>query len=110
MASPRRTAALAALVLLVSSPPLLAMPGAAKQHFDTAASALKRGDGLAAEVELKAALAAGAKKPDVAAAMGEALLLLGNGTAAREWLGPGQFAKGTEAKGWMLLGRLERLD
>ncbi|MEQ1498033.1 MAG: tetratricopeptide repeat protein [Novosphingobium sp.] len=110
MKTPRRTAVLAALALLALAAPSLAVPEAARQHVDTAARALNRGDGLAAEIELKAALKNGASKSDVAAAMGEALLLRGNRIAAREWLAPGQFAKGSQAKGWMLLGQLERLD
>lgn len=101
---------LVALGLLALSPPLAAMPEAARRHSDTAASALRRGDGLAAEIELKAALKSGAAKADVAAAMGSALLVQGNLGGARQWLAPGQFAKGTEAQGWIALGRLERLQ
>ena len=99
-----------ALGLLALSPPLAAMPEAAKQHSDKAATALRRGDGLAAEIELKAAIKAGATKAEVAAAMGSALLVQGNLVGARQWVAPGQFAKGTEAQGWMALGRLERLQ
>lgn len=101
---------LVALGLLALSLPLAAMPEAARRHSDTAASALRRGDGLAAEIELKAALKSGAAKADVAAAMGSALLVQGNLGGARQWLAPGQFAKGTEAQGWIALGRLERLQ
>ena len=103
-------AGVVALSFLALSPPLAAMPEAAKQHGDKAATALRRGDGLAAEIELKAALQSGATRPDVAAAMGSALLIQGNQVAARQWLAPGQFAKGSEAQGWMALGRLERLQ
>ena len=101
-------AALVALGALALSPPLAAMPEAAQQHSDVADRALRRGDGLAAEIELKGALKAGATKPDVAASMGEALLLQGNFGAARQWLAAGTFGKGTEARGWTALGKLER--
>lgn len=101
-------AGLAVLGALALSPPLAAMPEAASKHQDTAARALDRGDGLAAEVELKAALAAGAVKADVSAAMGEALLLQGNFAAARQWLARGDFAGGTQARGWAALGKVER--
>jgi len=80
------------------------MSGAAKL-IERARADLSRGDGIAAEVDLRKALDAGAPKEAVAASMGEAMLDQGERGKAREWLEPGQFAP-EEA----LLGRLERLD
>lgn len=102
---------LPALVLagaLAGGAPLLARvePGA----MDPAKAALQRGDGIAGEVALRKVLAAGATRADVAARMGEALILQGDLVKAREWLGPGRFAPGEEGHGWRMLGMLERLD
>lgn len=99
---------LAALWLMAA--PLAALPEAAKDNYERASQALARHDGLGAEIELKAALKKGASKQDVAAAFGEAYFYLNNPPAAREWLGPGLFAKGSEGKGFLLLGRLERMQ
>ncbi|WP_374529468.1 tetratricopeptide repeat protein [Novosphingobium sp.] len=95
---------------LALAAPGLALPGAAEAPMKAAYAALAHGDGIAAEAELEKAQTAGASREDVAAAMGEALLAQGENARAREWLGPGQFAKGQEAFGWRTLGRLERLD
>lgn len=109
MPDPRRL--LPALVLagaLAGAAPLLARvePGA----MNPAKAALQRGDGIAGEVALRKVLAAGATRADVAARMGEALILQGDLVKARDWLGPGQFAPGEEGHGWRMLGMLERLD
>jgi predicted Zn-dependent protease len=74
----------------------------------SAQAALRQGDGIAAEADLRRALDAGAARADVAAAMGDALLQQGADDQAREWLAPGQFAGGQESYGWRMLGRLER--
>ncbi len=111
MPEPRRRRLIAAWLVglgLAGAAPLLAAvePGA----MDPAKAALLRGDGIAGEVALNKVLGAGATRPDVAARMGEALILQGDLVKAREWLGPGQFVKGEEAHGWRMLGMLERLS
>lgn len=98
------------LGLVLTAAPLLAMPQGAADHLGKARSALARGDGIAAEADLQRALQAGASRVEVAADMGEAYLQQGEGARAREWLGPGQFDKGQQGRGWRLLGLLERLD
>jgi tetratricopeptide (TPR) repeat protein len=82
----------------------------AKPFIAKATAALTKGDGVAAEVALREAQAAGAKRRDVAARMGEAYIDQGDAKRAREWLGPAQFAKGEEGYGFRMLGLLERLD
>lgn len=106
MPEPRRL--LSCLLVAAAAPLLLGAvePGA----MDPAKAALLRGDGIAGEVALNKVLAAGATRTDVAARMGEALLLQGDLVKAREWLGPMQFAKGEEAHGYRMLGMLERLS
>ena len=101
---------LCAVLALALAAPSEALPEAAKVYLAAANQALARGDGIAAEVELQRALRAGATRPEVAAAMGEAMLDQHELSKARTWLGPGQFAKGTEAQGWRLRGLLERMD
>jgi tetratricopeptide (TPR) repeat protein len=78
--------------------------------LDAARQALERGDGIAAEVALKRALASGAQPQAVAAGMGEAWLLQGDRKRAREWLGKGEFAPGTVAEGYRALGLLEHSE
>ena len=86
------------------------MPETARDSFDAATQSLARGDGLAAQAELQRAAQAGASKPELAAAMGEALIDQGEFDKARDWLGPGQFVPGQTALGWRMLGKLERLS
>lgn len=74
----------------------------------SARAALRQGDGIAAEADLRRAMDAGAERTEVAAAMGDALLQQGANDKARDWLAPGQFAAGQESYGWRMLGRLER--
>ena len=100
----------AAAMLLALGAPGQAMPGAARDSFAAATKALARGDGIAAEAELQRAAQAGASKPEIAAAMGEALIDQGALDKARGWLAPGQFAPPEAAHGWRMLGRLERLS
>lgn len=107
----RRLLALGAVLAgALLAAPLAALPDAAEAPVKAARAALARSDGIAAEAELNRALAAGAGRGDVAAAMGEALIEQGQLKRAREWLGPVQFARGTEAYGWRMLGLLERQD
>ena len=98
------------LALILVATPLLALPQAALDSRDTARAALDRGDGIAAEADLERALAAGATRPEIAVDMGEALLQQGERGKAREWLGPGQYEPAEAARGWRLLGLIERLD
>lgn len=101
---------LAVAALLALTSPLGARPEAVETALGAAADAAARGEGITAEAELRKALAAGASRADVAARMGEAQLLQGDLRKAREWLGPGEFAKGDEALGWRVTGRLLRLE
>ena len=92
---------------------LLASPGAAAPEGDLltrARAALVRGDGIAAEADLRRLLAQGTPREALAAPIGEALIQQGERKKAREWLGAGAFAKGEEAYGFRMLGLLERLD
>ena len=100
---------MAGLFALVTASPALPQTGA-EALIDQARGDLARGDGLAAEVRLKQAVAAGASREAVAARMGEALLDQGEGSRAREWLGPGRFATAEAAHGFRMLGRLEQAD
>jgi cellulose synthase operon protein C len=104
----RRIALTLALAALAA--PLLALPDAAQDNLHKARAALLRGDGIAAEADLRRALADGASKPDVAADMGEAFIQQGQHEKAREWLASGQFDPTQAGRGWRLLGMLERLD
>ena len=102
---------LAATLVLAAS--VLSMPGTAQDNAGESAlakagAALARGDGIAAEIELKKAQSLGISRERLAARMGEALIIQRNYTAARGWLAPGQFAKGDEAYGWRMLAMLER--
>ena len=107
---PRRSILLALSASLVAlAAPGEAMPGAAQDSFASATKALARGDGIAAEADLQRALQAGASKPEIAAAMGEALIDQGAMDKARTWLAPGQFTPVEAGHGWRMLGRLERL-
>lgn len=72
--------------------------------------AIVRGDGIDAEMKLRAAMEQGARPEDVSAFMGEAYLVQGDRAHAREWLAPGRFAQGTAAEGWRALAQLEKLD
>lgn len=83
-----------------------AQAGPGESDIAAARQALVRSDGIAAEAALDRAVAAGAPRLAVAAAMGEAWLLQGDMRRARDWLG-GDFAPGTEAHGNRMRGRLE---
>ncbi len=72
--------------------------------------ALARGDGIAAEAILRGALADGATRSAVGAAMGEALLLQHQNPRAREWLVAGKFDPAQAGRGYRALGRLEQAD
>ena len=107
----RRT--LAAALALLAVPMLVgaAPAGRPGQELIVAArAALSRGDGIASEMKLRAAMEQGAARRDVAAWMGKAFLAQGDGTKARQWLAPGDFSPESAADGWRALGLLERLD
>ncbi len=73
----------------------------------TAAEALARGDGIAAEVAAREALEAGAKPTEVAALIGEAELIQGDLVDARRWLAVADFSASTRERGFHALARLE---
>lgn len=73
-----------------------------------AQTVLRQGDAVGAAVYLERAIKAGKSRSDVAAVMGEALIAQGDLVLARDWLGPGEFSKGQEARGFRALARLER--
>ncbi len=82
--------------------------GEARELIAKAREDLGRGDGIAAEIRLKNALAQGASRVDVAALMGGAHLAQGDPREAREWLQPGQFSPADAVQGFRLLAQLER--
>jgi cellulose synthase operon protein C len=88
----------------------IAAPDKARGFIDKAEAALAKGDGIAGEAELRRAMEEGANRPDVAARMGEAMIVQSQLSKAREWLASGQFATGEEARGFRMLGRLELLE
>jgi predicted Zn-dependent protease len=94
--------------------PARAEPGPAlKQAAELVASAreeIARGDGIAAEVHLRQAMASGAAREAVAAYMGEALIAQGQLDRAGDWLRPGAFTRQTAPRGFRALARIERLQ
>lgn len=105
---PRPLLLLAMLGALGLALPLAAMPDAARTLVGEAQVALRKADGIAAEARLKRALEAGATRPDVAAAMGEALILQGEYPRAAQWLQAQPFASDQQAYGWRMAGLLLR--
>jgi tetratricopeptide (TPR) repeat protein len=101
-------AAIALLAAAVAGPAVAASPG--QDLIARARASLAHGDGIAAEVTLRRALAAGAPRAAVAAFMGEALLDQDAPDKAREWLEPGVFTRETAAQGFRHLGRLEQMQ
>lgn len=97
----------AAMLLALAAP---GHAGPADSALAKARAALDRGDGIAAEIELKRAMAAGAARETVAAQMGKAMLDQGNRAKARDWLAPGRFSSADAHFGFRMLGLLERLD
>ncbi|MFM6830817.1 MAG: hypothetical protein ACKOVA_10875, partial [Novosphingobium sp.] len=65
-----------------------------------ARTALTKGDGIAAEAPLRAAVRMGAPLDSVRADLGEALLLQGDRREARKLLYDGDFSEPTAAHGW----------
>jgi Tfp pilus assembly protein PilF len=105
------TAALTGLmVLAISAAPVRSERSSVDLAIDAARTALSRGDGIDGEMKLRAALAQGASRGEVAAWMGLAYLEQEDRDKARAWLGPGKFSPATAAQGWRALGQLELLD
>ena len=105
-----KPALLLAVAALTLGAPGRAMPDGAQESYKRAVANLAKGDGIGAEADLQRAASAGATRTELAAAMGEALIAQGELDRAREWLGPGQFAKNDAAYGWRMLALLERLQ
>ena len=101
---PRLLLAIAALLALGS--PIFAQEAV----IDAGKAALVRGDGIAAEVELRRALQQGASRASLNAFLGEAALLQGDLAAARQWLGGTVFTADTAAHGFRMLGRLDQAE
>lgn len=78
--------------------------------IEAARAALRRNDGIDAEMKLRAALSRGVPRKQIAAFMGGAFIRQGDRQHAREWLGPGVFSASTAAEGFRMLARLEQLD
>lgn len=87
-----------------------ATPAEPQTPLDEARAALMRGDAIAAEILLKRIVGDGGKKEDIAAYMGEALIMRGELLAARQWLESGDFSKETRGHGYRMLGWLEMLE
>jgi cellulose synthase operon protein C len=102
---PDRLSWLTAAALLALCPPVAAAPG--RDLIAEAEVALNRGDGIAAEVAARRALAAGSPPASVAALAGEAELLQGDLGDARRWLGPGDFDAESRQRGYHAQARLE---
>lgn len=82
-------------------------PAADITPIEEAKAALGRGDGITAEVALRAELGTGAPRDTVAAYFGKAELLQGNLAEAAGWLAPREFDEQTRGLGFHTLGRVE---
>lgn len=100
----RRSILLAWLTALLAS---CAAPEAQVSALETAQSALARGDGLAAEIRLRALLEQDHTEPQLAAYLGQAALQQSELVDARRWLGAGAFSPATTGLGFRMLGQLE---
>ncbi|WP_169829115.1 tetratricopeptide repeat protein [Tsuneonella mangrovi] len=69
-------------------------------------AALARGDGIAAEADLRAELAKGAPRNQIAPFMGEAQLMQGNLADAHRWLDNEDFAPNVRGQGFRIRGHL----
>jgi len=100
-----------AMFALALTPPLSAQDaGAVQAAITEGRAALERRDGVAAEMALRRALDAGAARPQLAALLGQAYYLQGDNVAAREWLGPGDFAPAERRHGFHMLALLEMAE
>jgi tetratricopeptide (TPR) repeat protein len=114
-AEPRRRArrlARVAVVLAMMLAPLAshAEPRPGPALIAAARVALRRDDGIDAEMKLRAAMAQGVSTRQVAAYMGSAYLRQGDLVKARQWLGPAAFTQDTAAEGLRVLAQLELLQ
>ena len=100
----------AAALVMVTAAAAGAGPAQSTHLIALANAALNRGEGVTAEIRLREALAQGAARSEVAAAMGDAYIQQGNLLKAREWLGPGEFVATQQAYGFRTLGLLERFE
>ncbi|GGY96925.1 tetratricopeptide repeat protein [Novosphingobium colocasiae] len=103
-------AALGLLALAGSAVAGLADQPGRQKLVDEARAAIARGDGIDAEMKLRAAMQQGANRQQVAAYMGEAYLAQENPDKARVWLGSHDFTPQSAAAGWRALAALEKLD
>ncbi|WP_374412948.1 hypothetical protein [Novosphingobium colocasiae] len=103
-------AALGLLALAGSAVAGLADQPGRQKLVDEARAAIARGDGIDAEMKLRAAMQQGANRQQVAAYMGEAYLAQENPGKARVWLGSHDFTPQSAAAGWRALAALEKLD
>ncbi|MBC2664836.1 tetratricopeptide repeat protein [Novosphingobium flavum] len=92
---------------LIAASPGGAVEGAAAGLVRQADAALGRSDGIAAEMALRKAMAAGLPREAAAARMGEAFIDQRDPAKARKWLAPGQFSRDEALRGFRLLGQLE---
>jgi tetratricopeptide (TPR) repeat protein len=117
MAEPCRRARRAAWLALMAALVTVPFAGHAEPQVQTptalveaARAALRRGDGIDAEMKLRAALSRGVPRDQIAAFMGGAFIRQDDRRHAREWLGPGVFSPATAAEGFRVLAQLEQLD
>lgn len=103
----RRLLPALALVLVAGAGAGRAAPSAADALVAQAHAALARGDGIAAEMALRKAIAAGLPREAAAARMGEAYLDQSDFKRARLWLAPKAFTPAEAPHGYRVLGRLE---
>ena len=101
---------LAVLALVLTPLASHAEPQSTQALLAEAREALRREDGIAAEMKLRAALAQGMPRERVAALMGSAYLRQGDRQSAREWVAPGVFSPDTRAEGFRVLGWIEQQD
>nr|WP_166175589.1 tetratricopeptide repeat protein [Altererythrobacter segetis] len=95
---------LAVLLVLLALP---ALAGGRDDPLADAATAIDRGDGVAAEVAARRALDAGEPHAAVDAYLGEAALLRGDFDEARKRLAAGGFDPASAQRGYHALGKLE---
>jgi len=100
-----KLAACAAALAIVTA--VAAAAEAPPDGMAVAMQAVSRGDGIAAEIAAAKAVDAGRPHREVAATMGEALLLQERLADARHWLAPAQFAPSSRQRGYHALARLE---
>lgn len=94
------------MAILLAGPAL----GEGRDNLAEARDALRRGDGIAAETLLRAALHRGIPAREVAARMGEAELLQHDLMEAGRWLRPEDFSPSEQGHGYRMLGRLEMME